>query len=214
MSRLKTWAGDIVGMTLSSLMTALAVNFFFSHTHLAPGGLTGLAIILSSVTKIPLEYMTLMVSVPLLILGALLIGSKFGVKTVAITLMIPLFIRLVPNRNFMVDWPFYLQLIVSMITGGLFIGISIGIALRRGCATGGTDLLAILIRKLIKVGEISSIVFICDGLIILLSGIVSQNAFVAVCSFLTLLIIIPTIKKTSGEVGIKEHPPIVHERRG
>ncbi len=195
----KEWAIDILWISLSALLTAITVNMFFMHTDLAPGGLTGLSIILSLVTGIPLEYMTLLVSVPLLILGMIFIGSKFGIKTLYITLMIPLFIRLVPNINPSASLPYIVQLIIAMVLGGLMIGLSIGIALRHGCTTGGTDLLAMLIKRVIKVGQIPTIVFICDGLIIILSGFVAKNVLVSVFSFLTLLIIIPTIRISSGQ---------------
>lgn len=199
----KEWGVDIVWITVSAVLTAVTVNLFFMHTDLAPGGLTGLSIILSILTGIPLEYMSLMVSVPLLILGMIFIGSKFGIKTLYITLMIPLFIKLVPKVNLMATLPFVAQLIISMIVGGLLIGLSIGIALRHNCATGGTDLLAVLIKKVIHVGEIPTIVFICDGLIIIFSGFIAKNILVSVFSFLTLMIIIPTIKVSSGQ-GLKK----------
>ncbi len=195
----KEWANDLFWITISAFLTAVTVNLLFMHTDLAPGGLTGLSIILSTITKIPLEYMTLIVSVPLLILGMLVIGSKFGIKTLYITLMTPLFIRLVPKVNLMAALPFIAQLIIAMVLGGILIGFSIGTALRHDCATGGTDLLAILIKKLIKVGEVTTIVFICDGLIIIFSGLIAQNILVSVFSFLTLMIIIPTIRISSGQ---------------
>ena len=201
----KGWAIDIIWITISALLTAVTVNLFFMHTDLAPGGLTGLAIILSIITGIPLEYMSLIVSVPLLVLGMIFIGSKFGIKTLYITLMIPLFIKIVPNVNLMAGLPFIVQLIIAMIVGGLLIGLSIGIALRHNCATGGTDLLAVLIKKVIKVGEIPTIVFICDGLIIIFSGFIAKNILVSLFSFLTLMIIIPTIKISSGQ-GLKKKP--------
>ncbi|NLJ71033.1 MAG: YitT family protein [Clostridiaceae bacterium] len=199
----KEWVIDIIWITISAALTAVTVNLFFMHTDLAPGGLTGLAIILSTITGIPLEYMTLVVSVPLLILGMIFIGSKFGIKTLYITLMIPVFIKIVPKVNLMATLPFIVQLIIAMIVGGLLIGLSIGIALRHDCATGGTDLLAVLIKKIIKIGEIPTIVFICDGLIIIFSGFIAKNVLVSVFSFLTLMIIIPTIKISSGQ-GLKK----------
>lgn len=201
--KLREGALDIFWLSCSALLTAVTVNFFFLHTNLAPGGLTGLAIILSAITGLPLEYMTLLVSVPLLLFGFLFVGAHFGLKTIGITLLIPLMIRLVPKFNPLASLPEVAQLILSMLLGGMMIGASIAIALRRNCATGGTDLLAILIRKGIRVGEIHQIVFCCDGLIIILSGFIAKNGMVSVASFLTLLIIIFTLKwlgpKTASE---------------
>ena len=80
---------DFLWITLSAIFTAMAVNLCFQSTGLAPGGITGLSIIFSLITHIPVSYMSLAISVPLLILATVLLGKGFGVKTLYITLITP-----------------------------------------------------------------------------------------------------------------------------
>lgn len=188
---------DYACITVSALLTALAVNCIFQSTGLAPGGITGLAIICSLITKIPVSYMTLCISIPLLVLGTLLLGKSFGIKTLYITLATPLCMKLVPYVDFsalLSELPEILALFLAAILGGLLVGTAIGIALNHDCATGGTDLIALLIQHFFRFLKLSAILFVLDGSVVIASGAISGNVMIAVFSLLSLFIIIHTIK--------------------
>lgn len=178
---------DYLWITLSSILTAMAVNFFFKEHNLAPGGITGASIIGSNFTGIPVEVMSLSISIPLLIMGILFLGKSFGIKTLYITLMSPLFLKLIPEIN-VTD-----NLLIAGIIGGLLVGSAIGIAIVRNCATGGTDLAAMLINKIVRFVKLPVILFILDGTIVVGSGIISKNFMISVYSLLSLFVIINTI---------------------
>lgn len=178
---------DYLWITLSSILTAMAVNFFFKEHNLAPGGITGASIIGSNFTGIPVEVMSLSISIPLLIMGILFLGKSFGIKTLYITLMSPLFLKLIPEIHITGN------LLIAGIIGGLLVGSAIGIAIVRNCATGGTDLAAMLINKIIKFVKLPVILFVLDGTIVVGSGIISKNFMISVYSLLSLLVIINTI---------------------
>lgn len=188
---------DYACITVSALLTALAVNCFFQSTGLAPGGITGLAIICSLITKIPVSYMTLCISVPLLVLGTLLLGKSFGIKTLYITLATPVCMKLVPYVDFaglLSGIPNILMLLLAAVIGGLLVGTAIGIALNHDCATGGTDLIALLIQHFFRFLKLSAILFVLDGSVVIASGVISGDFLIAVFSLLSLFIIIHTIK--------------------
>lgn len=178
---------DYLWITLSSILTAMAVNFFFKEHNLAPGGITGASIIGSNFTGIPVEVMSLSISIPLLIMGILFLGKSFGIKTLYITLMSPLFLKLIPEIH-VTD-----NLLIAGIIGGLLVGSAIGIAIVRKCATGGTDLAAMLINKIVRFVKLPVILFILDGTIVVGSGIISKNFMISVYSLLSLFVIINTI---------------------
>ena len=121
--------------------------------------------------------MSLCISVPLLILGILLLGKSFGIKTLYITFAAPVCMKFVPYIDFsglLSGLPHLVMLFLASVIGGLLVGGSVGIALNHNCATGGTDLVA--------------------------SGIISGDFMIAVFSLLSLFIIIHTIKFiTSGK---------------
>ena len=169
----------------------------FQCTGLAPGGITGLAIICSLITKIPVAYMTLCISIPLLILATVLLGKSFGIKTLYITLMTPVCMKLVPIIDLTASFPDIPQLIIriiSAIAGGLLVGTAIGIALNHECATGGTDVIALLIQYFFKFLNLSVILFVLDGSVVVASGFISGDFMIAVLSLFSLFIITNTIK--------------------
>lgn len=204
---------DFAWITVSAICTAIAVNMFFRFTNLAPGGITGMCIIFSLMTHIPVDIMTLCISVPLLALGVIFLGKNFGIKTLYITFLTPLCMRLIPAID--VTAPLkgipFAQLIVAAIVGGLLVGGSIGLALNRGCATGGTDLIALLVNHFISVFKVPKILLFLDGTVVVASGIISRDIMIAVFSFLSLLIIIRTISFfTEKNIGGPKNESIIN----
>ncbi|WP_050606504.1 YitT family protein [Clostridium niameyense] len=178
---------DYILITISSILMAIAVNMFFKEHMLAPGGITGLAIISSKFFGFPVEYMTLGISGPLLIMGILFLGKSFGIKTLYITIMGPIFLKLIPQVHITNN------LFMAALLGGVLVGLAIGIAIVRDCTTGGTDLAAMLINKIIKFIKMPIILFILDGSIVIGSGIISKNYMISIYSLISLFIIINTI---------------------
>lgn len=183
----KEMVKDYLLITISALLMALAVNFFFAEHTLAPGGITGLSVVLSAFLSIPVENISLGISIPLLVMGILFLGKNFGIKTLYITLMMPLFLKVIPQTH-ITD-----NLLVAGVIGGLLVGTAIGIAIVRDCSTGGTDLAAMLINKVVKFLKLPVILFMLDGFIIVASGIISKNFMISVYSLISLFIIIKTI---------------------
>lgn len=195
--KMRRLAADYIGITLSAVLTAAAVNIFFQSTGLAPGGITGLSIICSLITGIPVAYMTLCISIPLLVLATWLLGKSFGIKTLYITLATPVFMKLLPTVDFnglLPDVPDIIRLIIAAAAGGILVGSAIGIALNRDCATGGTDVIALLIQHFLKFLKVSGILLVLDGSVVIASGFISGDFWVAVLSFFSLCVIINTIK--------------------
>ncbi|HBH3601434.1 TPA: YitT family protein [Clostridioides difficile] len=186
---------DYLLITISAFLMALAVNFFFAEHTLAPGGITGLSVVLSTFLSMPVENISLGISMPLLVMGLLFLGKGFGIKTLYITLMGPLFLKVIPQTH-ITD-----NLLVAGVIGGLLVGTAIGIAIIRGCSTGGTDLVAMLINKVIKFLKLPVILFMLDGFIIVTSGIISKNFMISIYSLISLLLIIKTIGFVTTKFG-------------
>lgn len=187
---------DYAWITLAAAITAIAVNFFFTSTGLAPGGITGLSLVCSTIIGIPVSTMSLCISIPLLILSTLVLGKSFGIKTLYITLATPFFMQLIPNVHttaILKDIHPILELVVAGIIGGFLVGCAIGIALNHACATGGTDVIALLIQHIFKFLKVSMILLFLDGFVVIASGIITHNIFISLFSFLSLMIIIQTI---------------------
>lgn len=194
---MKNTIKDYSFITISSLLTAIAVNCFFQCTGLAPGGITGLSIIFSLITRIPVSYMTLCISIPLLVLATILLGKSFGIKTLYITFMTPVCMEIVPVIDLfqlLQGIPQLLIQIIAAIIGGVLVGTAIGLALNHDCATGGTDVIALLIQHFFKFFKLSVILFVLDGSVVIASGFISGDFMIAILSLFSLFVIINTIK--------------------
>lgn len=181
---------DVLSLTLSAFLTAIAVRFFFSEYALTPGGITGLAITMSTITGISVDMISLSISIPLLIISTCFLGGKFGIKTLYITIMVPMFLKVIPQIHITNS------IVVASLLGGLLVGVSIGLAIYRKCATGGTDVVAMLIRLIIKNVDLATILFVLDMLIVLSSWAISKQWITSVCSAFSLFVIMQTIKGT------------------
>lgn len=183
---------DLAWLVVSSLFSALAVNWIFIFTGLAPGGITGMSIIFSTVTHIPVSVMTLCISVPLLLLSFFVLGTSFGFKTVFIIIMNPLMMAIVPEcdiTGFFASMNPIIQQTIAALLGGTLVGLAVGLALNHEGATGGTDVIALLIHHYVNRVQVQTILFLLDGVVVILSGIISKDFMVAFFSLVSLVII-------------------------
>ena len=189
---LKKFIIDLAWLVVSSLFSALAVNWIFIFTGLAPGGITGMSIIFSTITHIPVSVMTLCISVPLLLLSFFVLGTSFGFKTVFIIIMNPLMMAIVPEcdiTGFFASMNPIIQQTIAALLGGTLVGLAVGLALNNEGATGGTDVIALLIHHYVNRVQVQTILFLLDGVVVILSGIISKDFMVAFFSLVSLVII-------------------------
>ena len=180
---------EIGFLVLSSGLTALAVRLFFVEYSLTPGGITGMAIILSSLLRLPVDFISLCISVPLLMISFFVLGNKFVFKTILIHVV---------NH-----------ILIASIFGGILVGISISIAIRERCATGGTDTIAYLIQKMNHRWKLSKIIFMIDMIIVIFSCVISKQFYTSFFSAISLGIIVMTIKLLTANKVTKSTLPSI-----
>lgn len=164
-------------ITVGCILFAIGIAFFLDASQLASGGVTGIAIILSSV--IPLENMTgiwiLILNVPLIIIGAISFGRYFVISTlystVVSSLLIELFTFLIPYLPFSLPNEFF----IAGVCGGGFAGIGMGIIYKMGSTTGGTDILVKVLRKKFRYIKLGIISLTIDVVIIGISFIIFRD---------------------------------------
>ena len=133
-------------ITLGTLVIAGAVFFFLIPSHLAVGSISGLAVVLSRFIPVNVSYLTFGLNAICLILGFLLIGNDFGVKTVYTSLLMPGFLwlleRLFPDFRSLTADPFLDMLCYCFV-------VSAGLALLflRNASSGGLDIAAKILNK-------------------------------------------------------------------
>lgn len=155
---LKKYGLIIIGCIIYSLGVALLLD---PHS-LASGGVTGIAIMISSLAqgKIGTGWLILIINVPLFILGAIFFGRKFIVSTLISTALSSGLIELW-NFAILPYMPAIDNMLIPSTVGGALYGCGLGLIFRAGSTTGGTDIIVKLLRKRfrhLRTGIISMIV--------------------------------------------------------
>ena len=172
---------DFLIITGGTAIVAIAVYFFMLPSHVSVGSATALAMVLSNFIPLPVSVITFIMNVFLLILGFLLIGPEFGVKTVYSTLLLPVMLGvleiLLPNFQSLTQDP-----LLDVICYILVVGIGLAILFSRNAASGGLDIVAKIMNKFLRMdlGQAMSI----SGIIVALSSALVYDKKIVVLSVL------------------------------
>ncbi len=175
---------DLIFFILGSFVYAAAVNMFTSPNHIAPGGFTGIATLINHLTGIPIGAFMFALNVPLFIISYKQFGKDFIAKTFVATLLLAVVIDL--SAKFMT--PYSGDKLVAAIFGGVCNGGGIALVLYRGGTTGGTDLVAKLLRIKWPHMSMGTVIMCADLLVVTVSGIVYGNFESALYSFIATFI--------------------------
>ena len=135
---------DYVVLCIGCLIYCLGWTTFLIPAGIASGGGTGLCTILYFATGIPVAYSFFALNAILLIIGFLLLGKGFGVKTIVAIIVSSILFDVLPYLNFVITFD---DRLITAIVGGLVEAIGIGLVLMSGGSTGGTDIVAMVINK-------------------------------------------------------------------
>ena len=155
-----------VSMTLGSALMAFGLRSFYDPIGLVTGGVSGIAIIVRKLTgTIPLGITNIILNIPLFIFGWRVFGLKHLWKTFYSTVMLSVWLTVLPTFNLASNDYF-----LSAVFGGVLTGVGIGLVFFAGATTGGTDLLASLIQIRIPSYSVAQIMQIIDGVIVILGA--------------------------------------------
>jgi len=144
-------ATKMLFLTLGAIIMAIGLEMSLIPNKLIDGGITGISIMMSSITGIPLGIFLVVLNIPFLYLGYKQIGRSFALSTTYAILILSLTTSYLHHSH-----PFTDDVLLATIVGGILIGIGVGIAIRFGGCLDGSETLAILLNKKIpfSVGQI------------------------------------------------------------
>lgn len=173
-------------LVAGTFLMAVAYKSIYDSAQMVTGGFSGIGVIVRYLTMgvvaegVPLWITNVILNLPLFIAAFIIIGKKFVAHTFAGTLLLTIFLGILPSAP--VEQADYL---LAAVAGGVICGAGIGLVLRSGATTGGTDMLAVVIRRFIKRYSVVRIMQFLDAVIIiagiLIFGIrVSLYAIIAI----------------------------------
>ncbi len=135
----------IICVLLGNIALAVAVGAFIVPHGIITGGSTGIALTMNHYVKGNLSVMIFIVNILLFILGTIVLGKKFALTTLVSTVVYPVFLSIVqaiPGITKLTD-----HIMLASLYGGAVLGLGIGLVVRVGASTGGTDILALVLHK-------------------------------------------------------------------
>lgn len=157
---------NVAQLLLGSMIVATSFNLFMVPNGIASGGVAGISILVQELIGFMPAYTQWAINIPLFVAGVLLIGRKFGAKTLLGTIVLPLFVLLTAHMPSPTDNP-----ILAAIYGGIGVGLGLGLVFRGGGSTGGLDLAAQILHRF--TGMPYSLAIVCfDGCVIIAAGFI------------------------------------------
>ncbi|MBQ1217158.1 MAG: YitT family protein [Clostridia bacterium] len=177
---LKSLAIDVLFALVGSFIYSAAVRMFIDPNHISVGGLTGLGSVLNYLLHFPIGLSVLAMNLPLFLLSWKKLGRSFFFKTLFATVVISL---MLDATAFL---PTFLEnKLLAAVAGGVCAGAGLGIIFSRGMATGGTDLLAKLIKGWFRGVSYGKVILIADGVILVIAAVAYQDLWSILYSAIT-----------------------------
>ena len=174
---------SIVQITLAAVVYAAGISLFLDPNQLAPGGITGIAVILNRLIHMETGTLYFLLNVPVVFLGIIKFGIRFMAKTAWAILMTSLFTNLLGNVGAVTD-----DLLMAGTAGGILIAIGIGFIFKAGATTGGTDIIVKILRQKYRHLK-TGFLFLCmDVVIVGVSGLVFGDVDIALYALATVII--------------------------
>ena len=163
-----------VGILAASALYAAAIALFLDPNHLAPGGVSGIAIIINQLTQIPTGTLILIMNVPLMALGMWKLGFKFLLSTLVAVIASSIFTNLLAPYG-----PLTTDPLLAASAGGALLALGMGLLFKLGATSGGTDILIRVIKLKYKHLKTGSLFLITDCCVIAASALVFRNVDLA-----------------------------------
>ena len=150
------------------LVAAAAYRMYLIPNQVVNGGFTGVGQLLNHATGISVGLVNIALNVPLFLISMKSMGLRFGVRSLIAMVLMSLLIDHIPLPRATDD------MLLASVYGGAISGIGFGLVLRGNATTGGTDMLASLLHRLVPVIKVSYAIFMIDGLVIIASAFVFE----------------------------------------
>ncbi|MBK7466975.1 MAG: YitT family protein [Saprospiraceae bacterium] len=173
------YSKDIILITIGIFSAAFGFKGFLLTNHFIDGGATGISLLISALTIIPLYILLIVVNIPFIIMGYFTIGRTFAIKTALAITGLAFVVATVEFPNVTND-----NLLVALF-GGFFLGAGIGLSIRGGAVIDGTEVLAIYLSK--KLGATIGDIIIVINILIFGTAAYFLSVEIALYSMVTYL---------------------------
>ena len=157
---------SFIMLTVGAILAAYALETFLIPNTILDGGVTGISIIISKLTKIPLSFLVLILNIPLIYIGYKNMGKSFLIKAVYSMVLFSIFLSYFGYFESVTE-----QILLATVYGGALLGVGVGLVIHFGGCIDVTESVALVISKKTSL-SVGQIVLIFNLIIYSVAGII------------------------------------------
>ena len=152
-------------IAIGSVIGAAAYPAFLIPNNIAPGGVTGVGTILNYLAGWPVGITALILNIPLFLIGYRTMGKIFAFRSLVATVLFSILIDILPLQ------PVSQDPLLGTLFGGVVMGIGLGLILRGGATTGGSDMIARMVHRRFNFITVGMFLFAVDFVVVLAAAV-------------------------------------------
>lgn len=157
-------------ITVAALINAVAISSFIDPNNMAPGGVSGIAIIISRFLPVGTGTLIFILNIPILLLAIYKFGLRFTLSTIYAIVVISVITNILAPLGAATN-----DILLAALSGGVLYAVSIGMIMKVGATTGGMDIIVKFLRLKFPYLKTGALFFITDVIVITISGFVFRN---------------------------------------
>lgn len=157
-------------ITAAAFVYAVGVSLFTDPNNMAPGGVTGISIILSRFLPVGTGTFIMLLNIPILIFAIWKFGIRLTLSSIYATALISVFTNMLASFGAATE-----DILLAALAGGTMTAVSVGVIFRVGATTGGMDIIVKAMRLRFPHLRTGKIFFIADALVVTISGILFRD---------------------------------------
>jgi len=206
----RNWFRSYLYIVVGTLIMSAGYVYFIIPYKIVPGGVYGISIVLHHLLHTPIGLVALAFNIPLTIIGARILGPRFGVKTVVGFILSAAYIDglsyLSKGKPLVEDDP-----LLSAIFGGVLIGLGVGLFFKSKATTGGSDVMAMILGKYSKI-PVGQLMIMVDSVIVLLGFVAFKDWKIPLYSWIVIFIMGKVIDTVLEGVSYEKSVFIVSDK--
>lgn len=183
MKSIKRFIFEFFFITSGCFLLAVSINVFLLPNNISAGGISSVGVILFHLFKIRISITNLIFNAVLFFFGYKNLGRYAVVKTALGTVLLSLFLELSSG------FPVYKEnQIIAAISGGILMGVGVGLVVKVDASTGGSDFAGLILKKFFGHIPLARLIMIIDCAVVTLSGVVFKSFTITFYSVMTLFV--------------------------
>lgn len=174
---------NYISITVGACLYAAGISMFLDPNNLAPGGITGISVILNRLIHVETGTLYFLCNVPIMLLGWWKFGWRFIVSTAYAVVLTSTATNLLSGFPAITQEP-----LLAAIAGSILTAVGIGIIFRAGATTGGMDIIIKILRLKYKHMKTGSLFLMTDMCVVAASGLVFRDFNIMMYALIAVII--------------------------